>query len=120
MSALPRSIHERSSTALLALSLVIGPLTAPAAALPIIAGGFTDKYGTLDQNTVEACKDAAGKSFSCGPTAAVNSFVFLQNMYPHIYDQQLVPDLDGDGIDVDDMKSVDSSRTTTSCSVRGV
>jgi len=28
---------------------------------------------------------------SCGPTAAVNSFVYLQNKYPGIYDQKLVP-----------------------------
>lgn len=56
-------------------------------------------YGDLDQNLVPGWGNVA-----CAPTAAVNSFVYLQNKYPEIYDNLLVPqqgvDLDGDG-DVD-------------------
>ena len=46
------------------------------------AGAIYDKqwdpslYGGLDQHST-LCADLA-----CGPSAAVNSFVFLQNMYP--------------------------------------
>jgi hypothetical protein len=54
------------------------------------------KYGNLDQSDVEQlAADMGMGGFAgclCGPTAAVNSFVFLQNMYPHIYDNRLVKD----------------------------
>jgi hypothetical protein len=40
-------------------------------------------YGGLDQHST-LCPD-----LSCGPSAAVNSFVFLQNMYPGIYGDNL-------------------------------
>jgi hypothetical protein len=43
-----------------------------------------NKYGYLNQNDVPGIGDCA-----CGPTSAVNSFVFLQNMYPNIYDNKL-------------------------------
>jgi hypothetical protein len=47
-------------------------------------------FGTLDQANTN-CPNA-----SCGPTAAVNSFVFLQNMYANIYPNHvLVPTTDG-------------------------
>ena len=56
-------------------------------------------YGNLNQNIVPIWGNVA-----CAPTAAVNSFVYLQNKYPGVYDNKLVPaqgqDLDGDG-DVD-------------------
>jgi len=57
------------------------------------------QYGTLDQDDIPGFGGVA-----CGPTAAVNSFVYLQNRYPSVYDNSLVPaqgaDLDGD-LDVD-------------------
>jgi hypothetical protein len=53
-------------------------------------------FGNLDQNDVPACKDEEGNSFACGPTAAVNSFVWLQNRYPHVYDSKLIPEQDLD------------------------
>lgn len=62
-------------------------------------------FGNLDQDDVPTCKDANNVSYTCGPTAAVNSFVWLQNSHPEIYDNNLVPiqasDLDGDN-DVDE------------------
>jgi hypothetical protein len=47
-------------------------------------------FGNLNQHDVPGCGD-----FACGPTAAVNSFVFLQNKYPSIYDTSLVPHIAG-------------------------
>lgn len=44
-----------------------------------------DLFGRLDQQTT-ACPNT-----SCGPSAAINSFVFLQNRYPDLYDHKLVP-----------------------------
>jgi hypothetical protein len=42
-------------------------------------------YGNLDQ------KDTDCPKFGCGPTAAINSFVFLQNQHPEIYGTSLIP-----------------------------
>jgi hypothetical protein len=54
-------------------------------------------YGNLKQTDVWK----TGPSV-CGPTAAVNSFIYLQNKYPNIYDSRLVPnqaeDKNKDGI----------------------
>ncbi len=56
-------------------------------------------YGNLDQDDIPQ-----GGAFMCGPTAAVNSFKYLENAYPALYGNSLVPigasagqDLDGDG-----------------------
>lgn len=68
-------------------------------------------YGNLDQDKIPQ-----GGQYMCGPTAAVNSFIYLQNAYPANYDTSLVPvgsagglDLDGNGIPgqyYDDMVAV--------------
>ena len=57
-------------------------------------------YGNLDQDDIPP----PSGQFMCGPTAAVNSFKYLENAYPAIYGNSLVPigasggnDLDGDG-----------------------
>jgi hypothetical protein len=47
-------------------------------------------YGDLNQNTIPVIG-----SMACGPTSVVNSFVYLQNSYPEIYGDSLVPDLHG-------------------------
>jgi MYXO-CTERM domain-containing protein len=47
-------------------------------------------YGDLNQNTIPVIGGVA-----CGPTSAVNSFVYLQNSYPEVYGHSLVPDLNG-------------------------
>jgi hypothetical protein len=58
-----------------------------------------DLYGNLNQNDIPN----VGASY-CGPAAAVNSFAYLQNAYPGVYNSFLIPaqgaDWDGDG-DVD-------------------
>jgi hypothetical protein len=46
-----------------------------------------DLYGNLDQDDIPG-----GGEVDCGPTAAVNSFVYLENKYPITYDRSLVPD----------------------------
>jgi hypothetical protein len=55
----------------------------------ITAGEDFSKFGNLNQHDTN-CKNVA-----CGPTAATNSFVFLQNMYPGIYGMSLVPHISG-------------------------
>ena len=57
----------------------------------------TTLYGNLDQHDVPVIGPQA-----CGPTSAVNSFVYLQNAYPGIYGNSLVPavgttDVNADG-----------------------
>lgn len=47
-------------------------------------------FGNLNEHDV-------GQSM-CAPTAAINSFVFLQNAYPSIYGHALVPDTNGNGV----------------------
>lgn len=47
-------------------------------------------FGNLNEHDV-------GDS-TCAPTAAINAFVFLQNMYPTIYGHSLVPDTNGNGV----------------------
>ena len=44
-------------------------------------------YGNLDQDDV-----GPGGNVMCGPTAAINSFVYLENKYSDVYDRHLVPD----------------------------
>jgi len=46
-------------------------------------------YGNLDQATVPIFNNA-GINVACAPTAAVNSFIYLQNKYPGIYGNKLV------------------------------
>jgi len=74
-------------------------LVAPVLLFNLHAGTLSDfldptKFGDLDQHLVDACKDSIGNSLACGPAAAVNSFVFLENRYPSIYGNSLV-DLSG-------------------------
>lgn len=76
----------RGSLAAISFSLLLGP------AAPARGGMIYDKqwdpdlYGHLDQHSTD-CSD-----LGCGPTAAVNSFVFLQNKYPDIYGMKLTGD----------------------------
>ncbi len=65
-------------------------------------------FGNLDQHDVPGC-GSGDMNVACGPTAAVNSFAFLQNKFPNIYDNKLIPDtmvdgdMDGDIDDYDKM-----------------
>ena len=64
------------------------PLT-PASAKVITYKEDPTLFGTLDQ-TVTNCPKV-----NCGPTAAVNSFVYLQNAFPDVYKNPLVPTKNG-------------------------
>jgi hypothetical protein len=57
----------------------------------------------------------------CGPTAAVNSFIFLQNKYPDIYDHKLVAsDSQADMVKVvDDLIDLDKGYMVTDCKADG-
>ena len=63
-----------------------------------------NKYGNLNQADVDKnfCVHQPVHAVSCGPTAATNSFVYLQKKYPSVYDNNLIisaagVDLNGDG-----------------------
>jgi hypothetical protein len=62
-------------------------------------------FGNLKQTDVPGCGMGL---FACGPTAAVNSFAFLQRKFPNIYDHKLIPDTDMQG-DIDYQEMVDAA-----------
>jgi hypothetical protein len=60
-------------------------------------------YGNVNQLDVSP----VWGSYACGPTSAVNSFVYLERKYGYVYDRKLVPDTDNGGdYDVSEMISV--------------
>jgi hypothetical protein len=74
-----------------------------AAATPVVVKYGVDPtgaqdYGKLLQKDLPGCgaEDGVGDlaGSGCGPSAAVNSFVYLQNKYSSIYGKKLVPELD--------------------------
>jgi hypothetical protein len=73
-------LKSRLAVLTLACSLCVGTIR-------ICGGAEIDPtmYGNLKQKDVPECPNEA-----CGPTAAVNSMVFLQNMYPGIFDHNFV------------------------------
>jgi hypothetical protein len=62
-------------------------------------------FGNLKQTDVPDCGMGL---FACGPTAAVNSFAFLQRKFPGIYDHKLIPDTDMDGL-IDYQEMIDTA-----------
>lgn len=85
-------------------------LVSPAGATVYCIEKDVELYGNLKQTDVPGIGACA-----CGPTAAVNSFVYLENAYPGIYDNSLVPagsaggnDYNGDGVSdaYDDMAAI--------------
>ncbi len=103
----------RAGTAFAALWL--GAFLQPAAAVPQPPPSSIDEtdggqfpFGTYDENSpkITACKKA-DKSEACGPVAAINSLVYLQNRFPYYYyyyyyyanpKPMLVPDTSDKGI----------------------
>ena len=53
-------------------------------------------YGNLNQNYLGVENWDIGP-WACGPAAAVNSFVYLENAYSDLYGHDLVPDINGSG-----------------------
>ena len=92
------------------LAILCGP--ALATVVDYSFGLDPDDFGNLRQKDLKAC---GLDSIGCGPSAAVNSFVFLQNTYPKIYDKKLVGekgkmDQDNDG-DMDDYDAMIETAT---------
>lgn len=56
----------------------------PARAVPITASEPANMFGNLAQGATKC------PNLNCGPTAIINSFVFLQNMYPKVYGNNLI------------------------------
>ncbi len=69
--------------AVLSLLLIMAGIS-PAAAILYEAGNDYNLYGHLYQNDVPEIGGMA-----CCPTAAINSFTYLQNRYPMIYETKL-------------------------------
>lgn len=82
----------------LVLAMISGAF-ASASAATITATEDAAKFGHLDQGAT-SCK-ASG----CGATSAVNSFVYLQNMFPAVFSNPLVPK-SGDTLTQEDMVAV--------------
>jgi len=82
---------------LLASAALTAALSTPLYGMTITESLDAGKFGTVNQ------KDTICTALGCGPTAAVNSFVYLQNMFPNVYQNPLVPA--GQGIAVADLLS---------------
>jgi hypothetical protein len=67
--------------------LVAGTWAANAAIITGATPGGPGQFGDLQQ----ANTNCTGGTNGCGPTAAVNSFVMLQERYPSLYGELLVP-----------------------------
>lgn len=76
----------------------------------VITGSLpANKFGNLktaDTNCPEG---------GCGPAAAINSFVFLQMMYPKIYDSSLVPHKNGNTPYQDQIDAANKLATNMGC-----
>ena len=81
-----RTITRALAVGLLAVVTAAG-LVSPVWAVQYSIQKPQNLYGTLNQNLIPG-----GGQFMCGPTAAVNSFVYLENAYPLVYNRNLVPD----------------------------
>ena len=79
--------------AVAAMLLAVLGLTAGAGAGEWVIEKELGLYGYLDQHSIPGWGNAG-----CGPTAAVNSFVYLENKYPGIYDRSLIPDTNQNGV----------------------
>ena len=56
------------------------------------------EFGHIDQNNLDRWEGDWLGNMACAPTATMNSFIYLQNHYPTIYDNLLVPA--GAGMDI--------------------
>ena len=56
------------------------------------------EYGHIDQHLLSDAQNNWLGAVACAPTATMNSFIYLQNHYPTVYDHLLVPE--GAGQDV--------------------
>ncbi|MEJ0018867.1 MAG: PEP-CTERM sorting domain-containing protein [Acetobacteraceae bacterium] len=84
---LPRGIAR----ALLVLGIWVVVAVSAQAGSVLVGQDSSTGYGMLNQRAISgACDDG---EMACGPTATVNSFIYLQNRYPLVYGTRLVPDM---------------------------
>jgi hypothetical protein len=86
-------------------------LSAGAASIAIDQGLF----GHLNQADVDVCTSQTGINNSCGPTAFVNSMVYLENRYPTIYDHNLIPHLDNNTAYQDQIAAAETAACYMGC-----
>jgi autotransporter-associated beta strand protein len=91
-------------TSLCAVS--VGPRFTQASAVNYSVFQDASLYGHLWQLDIP---DPAFNIHACGPVSAVNSYVYLQNVYPTIYGHKLVPDTSYSGLISLAMKLGDST-----------
>lgn len=73
-------------------------------------------FGHLNQAEVSGCTDDdTGINNACGPTAALNSLVFLETRYPTIYDHNLVPHIDNNTALQDQVAAAETLACLMSC-----
>lgn len=80
---------------LVVVAALVGAISVPSSALALSIQLDPAQFGHLDQALVPGCTSGAGINNACGPTAALNSLVFLENRYPQIYDHLLIPQQQG-------------------------
>jgi hypothetical protein len=87
----------------IAIWLVALCLSVPASAEVFTVQLDESLFGHLNQADVTGCPPAV----ACGPTAAANSFGWLQQRYPTVYGMRLVPDINTSGtLDSPDLAAV--------------
>ena len=87
-----RGMRRPTGWSIIMPAVVAGLVTVAVLAVPAGATMYNIQknqqlYGNLNQNQIPN-----GGQYMCGPTAAVNSFVYLENAYPNVYGRSLVPD----------------------------
>ncbi len=88
--AMSKRFSTASALALITFVLLVGP----ALAAPIsynVDLNTDNQFGGLKQTDVTGCEGDPAGQLACGPAAAVNSFVFLENVYPKTYDRAESP-----------------------------
>jgi hypothetical protein len=94
---------------LLVIAAVAAILSGPVVGMPIDVSLDPKKFGRLDQTRTNC------PTMNCGPTAAVNSFVYLQNMFPGTYKVPLVPA----GKEIDVANTLNGKNFMNTCCVEG-
>jgi hypothetical protein len=105
--------HCRLAVALFALAI---PAYSAAIALD------PDQYGHVVQTSITGCNSGTdGTNSACGPTAALNSLVFLQNRYPGIYTgtNALIPHQDGNTTEQDQIQAGETLACYMGCGSNG-
>ncbi len=73
-------------------------------------------FGHLDQALVTSCTSDTGINNSCGATSVVNSFTYLENAYPQIYGNHLIPLIPGNSLIEDEVAVADNLACMQTCS----